>query len=265
MRRRDLIAALAVVMLLGEVHAQPVNPSGPASDSDLFAHFYSDPRPARLVGFLERLQTRAPTWDAFPPVAGFFAIVFRSHSDWIEKLVPDHPDSRTAVAIVSALRLAGVPIGQNLRSRLPGPGPDPRLWTELADLPPRLEELHVVTPTHLDLLWGASFASGDERYVRMITDFLARTANRSELIAIDVAKTAVAISGGPKDILGQLKGRYGEELGREIIFSATAAWAIGSNAREHSFIDKFLTGYIAANSGSPTAKVLLVVRPNKRT
>jgi len=75
------------------------------------------------------------------------------------------------------------------------------LRAELADLPLQLEGLHVDTPTHLDVLWGASFASGDERYVRIIADLLAMTANRSEFMAIDVAKVVLAISGGPRDIL----------------------------------------------------------------
>jgi hypothetical protein len=266
MRRRDLIGALsAAAMVLVEARAQPATPLETAMDDDLFTHFYSDPQPARLVGFLERYQKRAQSWNAFPPVTGFFAVVFRRHPDWIDRLVPDHPDSRMAVAVDGALRLSGLPpIDPNLRARLSAAGADPMLRAELADLPLRLEELRVVTPTHLDVLWGASFASGDDRYARVIADFLATTANRSELIAIDVAKTALAMAGGPRDILGQLKDKYGEAGAREIVFAASAAWALRSNAQQHSFVDKFLTGYIAANSGTPTAKLLSALRPRKQ-
>jgi len=98
----------------------------------------------------------------------------------------------------------------------------------------------------------------------MIVDFLATTANRSELIAVDVAKTVLAMSGGPRDILGQLKDKYGERITREIVFAAAAAWGLESNARQHSFLDKFLTSYITGNSGSPAAKVLSALRPRKR-
>jgi hypothetical protein len=263
-RRRDLIAAIsAAVVLLAEARAQPAETR--KNNDDVFSHFYSDPQPARLIGFLEKYQTRAQSWNAFPPVAGFFAVVFRRHPDWIDRLIPDLPDSRTAVAIVAALRLSGLSsIEPNLQSRLSAAGADPKLRAELAGLPVRLEELRVVTPTHLDVLWGASFASGDERYVAMVANFLATTANRSELIAIDVAKTALALSGGPRDILGQLKGKYGEEGGREIIFAAAAAWGLASNAQQHLFVDKLVTGYIAANYGKPTAKVLSALRPSKR-
>lgn len=229
-------------------------------------YFYTNPQPARLVGFLERYEKKAPGWRSFPPVAGFLAIVFRQHSDWIGKLIPDQPDSRTAVAIAAALRLSGeLVIEPSLRSRLANAGADPSLRAELANLPLRLEELHVVTPTHLDLLWGASFASGHERYARMVADFLAETANRSELIAIDVAQTELAMVGGPREILSQLKDKYGERDARQIIFAAVAAWGLLSNAREHPFIDTFLTKYIAANSGSGTAKVLSALRPRKQS
>jgi len=227
-------------------------------------YFYTDPRPVRLVGFLERYEKIARGWQPIPTVVGFLAVVFRQHPDWIGKLIPDQPDSRTAVAIAAALRLSGEPaIEPSLQSRLANAGADLTLRAELANLPMRLEELHVVTPTHLDVLWGASFASGDERYARMVANFLAETANRSELIAIDVAKTELAMVGGPREILSQLKDKYGEQGARQIIFAATAAWGLLSNAQQHPFIDTFLTNYIAANSGSGSAKVLSALRPRK--
>jgi hypothetical protein len=237
-----------------------------SADERLLMYFYTDPRPVRLVGFLEGYEKKAQGWKPFPPVAGFLAIVFRQSPDWIGKLIPDQPDSRTAVAIAAALRLSGqAAIEDSLRSRLANAGADVSLRAELANLPLRLEELRVVTPTHLDLLWGASFASGDERYARMVADFLAGTANRSELIAIDVAKTELAMVGGPREILTQLKDKYGEQGAQEIIFAAIAAWGLLSNAQQQPFIDAFLTKYIAANSDSGTAKVLSALRPRKRS
>src|SRR5262249_54215692 len=132
MRRRDFIGAVAAAAALPiEARAQATEA---ATDNDTFSHFYADPRPARLLGFLDRYQKRAPSWNAFPPVAGFFAIVFQRHSDWIDRLVPEHPDSRTATAILGALRLSGLPsIEPNLRSRLSAAGADPTLSTELAN------------------------------------------------------------------------------------------------------------------------------------
>jgi hypothetical protein len=245
--------------------AQPARTSQDSIDDDLFVHFYNDPRPERLLGFLDRYGKRAPSWNAFPPAVGFFAVVFRRHPDWIDRLVPAHFDARTAEAIVAALRLSGQSaVGQSLKSRIAEAGSDATLKAELAGPPVNLEDIGVATPTHLDILWGASFASGDDRYVRLIADFLAKTANRSELVAIDVAKTTLAISGGPGDILGQLKDKYGEALTREIVVAATAAWALESNAQQHAFVEKALTQYIAMHSGSPAAKVLSALHRSKR-
>ena len=261
-----LLAAIGLILsMITPGLTQQRSAPQPTADELLMMNFYTDPQPARLVGFLERYEKIGQGWQPFPPVAGFFAIVFRRHPDWIGKLIPDQPDSRTAVAVAAALQLAGQPaLEGSVQSRLTNAGADASLSAELANLPLRLEELHVVTPTHLDLLWGASFASGDERYARMIADFLAETANRSELIDIDVAKTVLARMGGPQEILGQLKDKYGEQVARQIIFASVAAWGIEANAQQQPFVDGFLTKYIAENPNSGTAKLLSALRPRRR-
>jgi hypothetical protein len=71
-----------------------------------------------------------------------------------------------------------------VRSRLANADPDPKLMAEFANLPTQLAQLQIATPTHLDILWGASFASGDGQYARQIMDFFAKVANRSEHLAL---------------------------------------------------------------------------------
>ena len=231
------------------------------ADSDLLTFFYKDPRPQRLVGFLDKAENTYTNWNAFPPFAGFFAVVFRAHPDWIERLVPANINSRAAPTISAALQLAGQPaISQSLQSRLANAASDQRLSQELANLPARIEDLRITLPTHFDILWGAFFASGDSRYVRPILDFFAKTANRSELVALDVTKTAVAMSGGPQDILSQLKGKYGDAVTVEIVYAATAEWGLSSNATRHPAVDSAVTAYIAENPKSYATKSLSVFR-----
>jgi hypothetical protein len=259
-----LTLALVLAALTSVAAQQAMTPQDRA-DNDLMVYFYSNPRPERLVGFLERIEKGNPEWSAYPPIAGFFAVLFRRNPDWIGKLVPAHFDAKTAAAITAALQLSGQSATpQSIRSLLTEAGSDARLKAELAGLPPRLEDLRIVTPTHLDILWGAFFASGDEHYVRMIVDFFAQTANRSESTAIDITKSMIAMAGGPKEILGQLKGKYGDALAREIIFAATAEWALVSNARQHPTVEKTVATYIAENSGTYAAKSLSVLRPPKK-
>jgi hypothetical protein len=231
------------------------------ADNDFMIYFYKDARPERLVGFLDKFGNTNTDWNAFPPLAGFFAVVFRAHPDWIDRLVPANVSANTAQTIMAALQLAGQPeIPQSLRTRLSSAGSDPRLSFELANLPPRLEDLPITLPTHLDILWGAFFASGDDRYVRMILDFFAKTANRSEGVALDITKTTIAIAGGPQDVLGRLKGKYGEAGTRQIVFASAAEWGLCSNAQQHPTVDKVLTSYFAENPDSLATKSLTIFR-----
>jgi hypothetical protein len=120
--------------------------------------------------------------------------------------------------------------------------------------------LQVTLPTHLDILWGAFFASGDDRYVRMILDFFAKTANRSEAVALDLTKIVIAMLGGPNEIFGEIKAKYGETFGRQMAYAATAEWALLANARQHPIVDKTLATYITDNPGTFATKCLTVLR-----
>lgn len=259
---RTITAVLALLLTIGASHAEPISQTpDQTSDNELFLYYYRDPRPERLVGYLER-YARNTDWIAFPPVVGLFAVVFREHPDWTDRLMPSHFDARSADTVDAALQLSGnSALKQALRSRINQAGHDARLQNELANLPSQIIDIRVARPTHLDILWGAFFASGDERYVQRIIDVLAQTANRSEPIAMDVARTTVAMSGGPRDILGQLKGKYGDVLGFEIILAATAGWALGANGQRHDKVANTITAYISEHPGTNTTKVLSVLRP----
>lgn len=259
-----LVAAAVPLLAAGTAVAQPVQKPGP--EEELMMFFYKDPRPERLVGFIER-ATVEPTsdWGTYPPLAGFFAVIFRAHPQRIEQLLPARLGPQRAATIAAALRLSGEQAAAaKLRPRLGQAGRDEKLTAEFASLPQRVEDLQIRTPTHLDILWGASFASGDGRFARMVLGFIAQTANRSEPVAVDVAKTALAFMGGPKDILGELRGRYGNDAAAQIIVAGVALWGTQANARQHAFIDQTVAAYINDNAGTHAAKALSALRPRSR-
>jgi hypothetical protein len=266
--RRPSLLLLAVLILIlwepGSAAAQQNKaPGGP--HEDLLVSFYNDPRPDRLIGYLTTFGKTFRNWDAYPALVGFFAVVFRTHPDWIDRLLPAECDSNVPEATAAALRLAGQSgIPTSIQTCLNAANSDRRLKAELAGLPSRLEDLQILKPTHLDILWGASFASGDARYPLMITGYFAQTANRSEPIAVDVAMTAIAFSGGPYDVIGQLRGKYSEALARDIIFAGTALWALRSNAKRHPFVNKALATYIDQHPGTYATKAVSAVRPALR-
>lgn len=225
--------------------------------------FYKDPRPERLVGFTQKIESPLG-WAAYPPMVGLLSIVFRDHPDWIERLAPAQLNPLTAETIAEAVRLSGRPMPSDLRSRIEEAGSDEKLRSELSDLPSRPEDLRVTTPTHLDILWGVAFASGDGHFVSMIIDFFAKTANRSEPVAIDVVRTTAANMGGPKEVLSELRGKYGDALARDIVFASAALWALQVNARQHSFVEQALHKYVADHAQSPATKVLALLERQRQ-
>ena len=263
------VAVFHAVILLGSgpARAQQAPPAAHQGSAAVGKHdlqlmfFYKDPRPDRLVGLLEELQGRSDLqWDGFVVPAGVLAVVFRKHPTSIDKLLPRTMTARTAEVVTAALTLAGSRASlQRLRPRLAAAGSDPTLKAEFAELPDHPEKVVIRTGTHLDLVWGAAFATGDERFPTMIASFVAQTANRSELVAIDVALVAVALSGGPRDILGTLRSKYGDQGAREIVIAATGLWALGSNARQHPFVASAVEKYVQAHSGTPANKALSVI------
>lgn len=227
------------------------------------AFFYRNPRSEILIGVLDRYQglpSRAD-WRAYPALAGFLAVLFRTRADEIEGWLPARLTAKSATALTAALLLSGNPSAlAKLKSRLDSAGQDEKLRAEFAGLPSRLEEIRIRTATHLDILWGASFASGDARFPRMIVEFFARTVNRSEQIALDVTKTTIALMGGSSEIYSQLKPKHGDAVAFEIIIAATALWSLQSNAREHEFVDQVIAQYLHEFSATYAAKALTAIR-----
>jgi hypothetical protein len=241
-------------MATGTAGAQQAS-TPPAADS--LAFFYKDPQPARLVEIFSDVQNRALPWGAYPPLTGLLAAVFKLHPEQIDQLVPRVKDVKAAYALIAASRLSGQAAkSEALRAKFANIGFDERLNVEFANLPGRIEDLRISTPTHLDILWGASFAAGDGRYVVPIIDFFANTANASEPVAIDIAKTVIEMMGGPKDTIKGLKEKYGEARARQMVYAATALWAIQSNVRQHEYVRQTTAGYIGGHPGTPATKAL---------
>jgi hypothetical protein len=242
---------------------RPVTAFGMQSDTkpldDLFLSFYQDPRPDRLEGFIDKWQSSSSgdQWEAYPPMAGFLAVIFRSHPDWIERLVPPTLSRKTATTLITALQLAGSPaVPADLRSRILAAGIDDTLNVAFTGLPNRIQDLRITTPTHLEIAWGAAFASGDKQFVQLIINFMAKTANQSELVAIDVAKETLAQMGGPKDIQNTARSKYGDDGTRQLVYASTALWALTVNSKRHAFVRETIEKYIADNPGTPATKAL---------
>jgi hypothetical protein len=254
---------LSAVVAPGAPAVAQQGPPGATPDDLLLMYFYKDPRPERLVGLVERTQARNLPWNGYVAMTGLLSVVFRTHPGSIEKLIPAQPNDKSAEAVSAALALAGQrAMLDKLGARLAAAGSDAALKAELAGLPDAPEKVVIRTPTHLDLVWGMFFATGDQRFPTMIANFLAQTADRSDAIAIDIAKTVVALTGGPQEIMKELRGKYGDQGARDVIVAASALWALGSNARQHPPVAAAAETYVQAHAGSQTSKAMtaLVLR-----
>ena len=256
--RTLLVAAAFVLATLAPGLAQRagIPPPFPAA-GPIIARFHQDPRVERLDGYLQGLVNSPKDWSDYPVLVGFFAASFRRHPDWIEKLLPAQFDAKTGDAIAAALRLAGQnSITPALRVRLATPGHDDKLNSELAGLPSRLEDVPLATATHLDIVWGAFFATGDMGYVRRILDVFAHVANGSDAVALDVTRLTVAMGGGSKDGLEQIKARHDRATLRMIVHASTAEWALIANAQNFPAVKQLLESYVAQQPDKPAAKSL---------
>lgn len=231
----------------------------------LISYFYTDPSPERLYGFMEQFESSVAkeNWGAYPPLVGFFAIIFGAHQDQIERLLPTRFNPKSAATIATGLRLSGA---QALFTKLklnivPW---DSKLQTEFAGLPSRLSDIDIKTPTHLDILWGAAFASGENRYVLMIVHFMAGVVNRSQQIAVDVLKMVAAMTGGPKEIMKEVRGKYGDAQALELVVASAAVWGLRSNALQHAFVERTLEEYVADHKGTPAAVALSNLRSDRK-
>jgi hypothetical protein len=250
------IAAFLVLLLAAlPCRAQPA-PDAKVT-ADVVTYFYKDPRPERLVGHFERYERTASDWAAFPPLVGFYAVVFRGRPDWIDRLIPAKPGPSGSETLRAALQLAGLGVARrDLQARFAPAAGEPTLKAQLAGLPDQIDNLVVKTPTHLDILWGASFASGDGRYPRKVIGFLEKTANRSHETAIDILKLAAAMRGPDRKLVAEMKAKYDDATLIQLVYAATATWGLSSNAQQHPFVDREVAEYVAANPQTPTGKLL---------
>lgn len=238
--------------------ASPAISAQARADDDLLVFYYRNPRPDQLAAFLNRMEVTPRSWEAYPPLAGFLAVRFQADPKAITTLTPGSLSPKMADTIAAAIRLSGLTdTPPALRERIAAMGSDPTLSKEFANLPNKLDDLHIVTPTHLDILWGAFFASGSTHYIQMILDFFVQTANPSEAIAADLAQMTLATFGGPKGILSELPHKYGN-FTYTMVVASSAQWALLSNGQKHPAVRKVLDDYIAANPTTFATKSLTV-------
>jgi hypothetical protein len=246
------------VAAAGKLRDSPAPTAGaeeaaPSSEAEM-TYFYKNPSPellAQLMVYFNKL-IRPDNPNAQPPTIGFIAAAFQKYPSDIERIIPEGLSPSMQAVVAVSLHLADQDKrAQQFVDRLKASGygaPD------LARLPPSLDAVTAKGPSEFDLLWGASFATGDPRYCLKILASYAAVANATGTVEDIVALAKTLHSGADNHWVVE---KWGADKARELIVQAVALWALDSNARQHEFVRTAVANYMGAHPNEPASKGLL--------
>lgn len=252
-----LATLLIAIVTLGSASSAVVPAWGEettaVSEADMTS-FYKAPDPTRvprLIAYFDALRI-AEQAGARPALTGFLAAVFQRYPADIDKMIPESTSPQMLHLLAVSLRLAGQQaraesLVQKLRSW------DYSAVPNLAAIPASLDAVDAAGPSDFDLLWGASFATGDPRYCSKILQRFAEVANADDHADDLVHLVRDRESGGDQQWLLEKRGK---EEARELIIAATALWSLHSNAQQHAFVHGVVNEYLTAHPSEPAAKAL---------
>ena len=209
-----------------------------------------------LVARWERLAaTDQPS--ALPPMLGFLAAYFEKNPAQVDRIA-NHPFGRKGQTVVLiSLEAAG---NDAAARRIAGKWH----WTEaevtkLGEIKP-LAQLVPASPSDLDTLWGAAFATGDPVYVRKIYDFYASVANDPKVEFGDIVLVIQARRNNKMESLRGIGERYSPEMAQKIVFASAAVWSLMANAAAHPFVKAELDRVEKDASSTNAVKAMVALR-----
>ena len=169
--------------------------------------------------FLKWLQDNRLVEDndgAAAPVAAFLSVIFSANPTRVEDWVQTTKASgKTKDLVAAALWLSGnVKMASEMSGHPIGTGS-----------PIPLADIRIEHPSHLDMMWGAFFASGDTVYVQRIIETLDDT---------------VPLTG---------------DATLDAVIRGAAEWSLGSNMAQHELVNRLVRKELAARSGTVKAKL----------
>ena len=106
----------------------------------------------------------------------------------------------------------------------------------------------------LDALLGASFATGDEAYVRQIYDCYDSVASAGDVEVRDTVDAALLKPRRDKQAIEANKKKYSTDALKRLNLASWALLMLAGQAREHKFVADALDRYVKAQPNSPAAQ-----------
>lgn len=252
------VAAVASIVLFdaatSPLRAEPT-PAATVSDADI-TYFYKNPSPARLSQLMAYFNTLAQSGKAFaqPPMIGFLAAAFQKYPGDVDSLISAELSLPMLEIVGYSLQLAGQDAkARSIADRVTSRGAALPDFTRASS---SLDAMLATGPTEFDMLWGASFATGDPRYCSKI---LARFAGMTNVDGNADDILAIAKAAGTDADMHWVVDKRGAEKARELSIIASALSALNSNAQQHEFVRNVVGDYVQAHPTEPASKTLLAL------
>ncbi len=221
MKKLAVFFLLLMVSIRPAFAAEPAPAAEASGFSEWMSYYYMHKDASKTGQFIQWLQSAQILENkstAVPSIAAFLSFIFRDNSTQISEWVKSaNPTGNTKKAVELGLWLSGR--GDAI----------PELFNEtpkfskasarsLADISPQ-------KPEHLDMMWSAFFATGEEKYVQKIINVLDEHINLS----------------GEKTI--------------DMLTRGAAQWSLSSNMLQHELVNRLVHKEILARSGEVKEKL----------
>lgn len=239
------------------VHDIPNAVAQQATQSPI-TYFYKNPDLDNLPRLVEGLVKRG-TLDKrnnLPPVVGFLAALFERHPDRVDEWIAGQFSSKAQRVIGLGLAYSG---HREQASAFAERNNWPPAYIErLKQQPDGLDNVQITGPTPLDIMWGASFATGDALFVNRILDMIEEGTHSSEFSVADILLVSNSMLARKAGQLKKLKERLGDQQALKLIPYGVALWAMNSNANQHAFIAEAVQARIKSDPTSDLAHALQI-------
>jgi len=242
------------VPMAGETRSQGNADPVRAMVGVLMSKYYENPAGTNVKGLLKAWETSTNPNDknSIPPIAGFLTGLFIKYPEKIDSFIDENSSPRMQFVIGTALRLAGHLHALKNYAKKWNWSPD---QLAQASSGPTLLAMTANTPTDFDLNWGASFATGEARFVRKVYDAYVRVTETPGIVTSDL----VAVANFHRKRINQdevknIFQKYKSENRIALIYGSTALWALESNANQHAFINKLIKTWLNEKPQSNAAK-----------
>lgn len=247
-------APVLLVVLVGAtssaVAAEPPRPK------EGMEFFYENPDPARVPTLLRHLGAsgQLKRSDAEPPVVGFLAALFKESPEHIESWTkPSYPfEVQRAIGI--ALSVAGRKDKAVEYGRLQG-------WSEggidiVSRINFELSSMRISTASRLDIMWGASSATGDPQFAVRVMNAVAGFVHAGTFPIDHMLTVSRAGTKSGQKALRRLGNMYARDDKLRMMFLGAALWGLGHYASRHAFVEGAIEAR-AASSPLPDMRYLL--------